>query len=615
MKKACKLTFISLILFISMLALFSCKMRAEQESLTSRFEIIDSLIYQNLFKDALSELKKMEKSCYDSWSYLGVYKRYQQLGESTDAEKLLKKALKKNSKNPELVAVYSVFLLRENRLDEALKLSEQLAGTKYGSIFSEAVLCDIRRNPEVNNYKDQKYYSIYLDAYKSSMNPLWIRNCAVFNLENGQFDAAASLLPEYYTNTEDAYFWALVLYDSGKYYEAVHALNAANRFLSGYSITKTESTNNKNITPVKISALQSDAYMAASDFESAEEIRRVLLDEKKNLENLSAEDENLMQILFVNSAVYALNIGDDEEASDMLLYSVDRWPTFSPAIILYSDFAYNSNLERKEDEEQEALRKAGLASLEMEKYDSRIKIPLSDALYRLDSALKESNDPKLYIKRLDLKYKMNKEYTVKEKTADLWNILEESYTKEDKQEQLLVQYVISYLLQTKQDEDAFVLFEKYIANTYKFDEKEDFWKQFERILPSVGTKMVEFGAWFAAENKMLDEAVRLYEYCVYESSGLLAEGVVAPSATTEVCMNLADIYFTIGKAKKALDLYGKAAGRESHRYIRSEIFYRIACIYVAEGDTKSALKAAEFASSLYPENARAALLKSKLKVK
>ena len=96
-----------------------------------------------------------------------------------------------------------------------------------------------------------------------------------------------------------------------------------------------ESTNNKNITPVKISALQSDAYMAASDFESAEEIRRVLLDEKKNLENLSAEDESLMQILFVNSAVYALNIGDDEEASDMLLYSVDRWPTFSPAIILY----------------------------------------------------------------------------------------------------------------------------------------------------------------------------------------------------------------------------------------------------------------------------------------
>ena len=97
--------------------------------------------------------------------------------------------------------------------------------------------------------------------------------------------------------------------------EAVHALNAASRFLSGYSINKTESRNNKNITPVKIAALQSDAYMAASDFESAEEIRHALLDEKKNLENLSDEDESLMQILFVNSAVYALNYGNDEQAS------------------------------------------------------------------------------------------------------------------------------------------------------------------------------------------------------------------------------------------------------------------------------------------------------------
>ena len=612
MKKANKLTLILLISFISVLALSSCKLKAEQESLTARFEIIDSLIHENLFKDALTELKRTEKVCYDSWSYLGVFKRFQQLDEKAEAEKTIKKALKKNGKNPELIATYSVFLLRQNRIDEALKLSEALAGTKYGSIFSEAVLRNIRNETTPDYYKDQKYYQVYLDAYKTSLNPVWIRNCAVFNLKNGQFDNAASLLPEYYTNTEDAYFWALVLYDSGKYYEAVHALKAADSFLSGYKIDKVES-GKEIITKVKISALQSDAYMAASDFEGAEEIRKKLLEQKDSLKSLSDEDESLMQILYVNSAVYALNNGKQNDAADMLLYSVDRWPTFSPAIILYSDLAYNSNVERVEDEEQAALRKAGLASLEMERYDSRIKIPLSDALYRLDCALKESNDPRLYIKRLDLKYKINNEYSVKEKTADLWNLLEESYTKEDKYEQLLIQYVVSYLLQTKQSDDAFMLFQKYITSTYNFDEKEDFWKQFERILAAVDVKLAEFGAWFAADKKMIDEAVRLYEYCVYESSGLLAEGVVAPTATTETCMNLADIYYTIGKSKKALDLYGKAAGRESNKYIRSEIFYRIACIYVAQGDNKSALKAAEFSSSLYPDNARASLLKSRLK--
>ena len=67
------------------------------------------------------------------------------------------------------------------------------------------------------------------------------------------------------------------------------------------------------------------------------------------------------------------------------------------------------------------------------------------------------------------------------------------------------------------------------------------------------------------------------------------------------------------KKDKALDLYGKAAGRESNNEKRSELFYRIACIYSAEGDIKNALRSAEYASSLYPENARASILKDRLK--
>ena len=78
-------------------------------------------------------------------------------------------------------------------------------------------------------------------------------------------------------------------------------------------------------------------------------------------------------------------------------------------------------------------------------------------------------------------------------------------------------------------------------------------------------------------------------------------------------MNLAEIYVAERKREKALDLYGRAAGRESRNSTRSEIFYRIARIYVAMGDTKNALRSAEYASSLYPENARASVLKEKLK--
>lgn len=138
--KRCIFTFVlfSLILF----CFSSCRMRAEQNSLTSQFNVIDALVMQNQMQSALKELKKAEKRAFDSWSYLGIYKRYVTLGDSVRAEKLLKKALKKNSGNEELLAVYAVFLMREGRLADCLKVAEKLRGTKYASIYSECILRD-----------------------------------------------------------------------------------------------------------------------------------------------------------------------------------------------------------------------------------------------------------------------------------------------------------------------------------------------------------------------------------------------------------------------------------------------------------------------------------------
>ena len=75
-------------------------------------------------QSALKELKKAEKRAYDSWSYIGIYKRYINIGDSLRAEKLLKKALKKNADNEELLALYSMFLMREGRLGECQKVAE-----------------------------------------------------------------------------------------------------------------------------------------------------------------------------------------------------------------------------------------------------------------------------------------------------------------------------------------------------------------------------------------------------------------------------------------------------------------------------------------------------------
>ena len=597
-----------------LLCLSSCSMKAEQKSLTSQFEVVDALISQNQLPSALKELKKIEKNAFDSWSYIGIYKRYARLGQTNSAEKILKKALKKNSDNEELLAVYSNFLLRHNRLEDASKYTEKLRGTKYASLNSEVFL----RNALASNlasgtsfYNDENFYQIYLDAYKGSRNPIWLRNCAVCNLVRGFYDAAVSIVPEAYADVDDAFFWALVQYDSGRFYECLDSTEKAKNLLKNYSDKSRFKTSD-----IQLAALESDSYMAVSDIEKSELSRRDIV---MNLDSLTVrkDDEDTLPVLVLNSAIWARNQGLDERCADLLFYMVNRWENYTPSIILYSDFAYTSNLQRKEDDEILALRRAGISSLEMTEYDNRRKIPLSDAVYRIEKAYAVTKDPYLSIAKLDLHYKMNPEIASSEKTRDLWVILEDSYDENEKFKTLLVQYGLNFLLRTKQYEDAYHLFTRYIedVNVVLLGTKEQdlfSWDSFLENLRLYDISIVEFAAWFAAYYHMRDEAIRLYEYCVYESGGILEEGFISPNVSIASCMNLAEIYVSEHQKDKALDLYGRAAGRESRNSVRSEIFYRIARIYASQGDNKNALRSAEYASNLYPENARASLLKDKL---
>ncbi len=606
-----KTFFATILLFSLILFCFSgCSSRAEQKSLTSQFDVIDALIMQNQMQSALKELKKTEKRAFDSWSYIGIYKRYMMLGESGLAEKLLKKALKKNGNNQELLAVYTNFLLRGNRLDEAEKLAEKLRGTKYASLYSELILRNAyKKFPEegYGYYQKQEFYQIYLDAYKTSKNPIWLRNCAIHNLVDGDYSLAAQLLPEAYKDADDAFFWAMVTYDAGRYYDTINALDSSRRLMTGY-----ENLHPFKTTKIQQIALESDAYIAVSEMEAAESARRDVI---INLDDFKVKpaDEALLTNVILNSAIWAGNQGLDGQSADLLFYVVNRWPDCVPALILYADFAYRSNLEREEDPEIAALRKAGIRTIEMEKYDNRRKIPLSDAVYRIDASLKRQDNAYLSIAKLDLKYKTDKNISEKDKNRDLWYMLENNINEDGEYQMLLVQYSLNFLLNTKQYDDAWTLFQSFVMDKAEYDSKRDFWEQFIEKVRSYDLPVVEFGAWFAAHFKLADEALRLGEYCVYESAGLLDDGFISPKADISACMNLADIYFSLGKKSQALDLYGKAAGRESRVARRSEIFYRIANIYAGTGDIKNALRSAEYAASLYPENARASLLKDKLK--
>lgn len=564
-------------------------------------------------QSAIKELKKVEKRAYDSWSYIGIYKRFILIGEQNLAEKIIKKALKKNKQNQELLAVYTNFLLRQNRLEDAGKYAEKLRNGNYASLYSELVLRESQKQVTDQGayafYQNEDFYQIYLDAYKGSKNPIWLRNCAVYNLTQGLYNQASLLNPPAYADVDDAYFWGLCLYDAGKYNFAIEALEKAHKFYSDYDNKKQFKCNE-----IQIVALESDAYMAVSDFEQADLVRSCVVN---NIDTVFADikDDTLLPLIMVNSAIYAKNQMSEDYFADLLFYIVNRWPDYVPALILYSDFAYTSNLEKKEDDEVAALRRAGIKSLEMEKYDSRRKIPLSDALYRIDQSLKRKADPYLSITKLDLKYKTDPKLSEKDKYRDLWVLLEDNYIEGEIYHTLLVQYALNFLLTTKEYDDAWNLFYKFTTSHGKYDVKRDFWEQFIEQMKYYDLPIVEMAAWFASDLKKTNEAIRIYEYCVYESAGLLEDGLISPLVSSASCMNLANIYFSIGKKDRALDLYGKIAGREVNNAKRSEIFYRIACIYSALGDIKNALRSSEYASSLYPENERASVLKDKLRAK
>ena len=597
------------IFFISFLFCFAgCQLKAEQKSLVDLFSNIDNIIKQGDLGSAESELKKIEKHAKDKSSCLGIYKRYIQLGDIVSAEKVLSKGLKYNSDSDELAAVYTKFLIDNDRLDEAEKAGSQLIGTKYSSLYSEVVLKKSLNISFAENTKD--FYDIYYSAYLGSKNPVWIKNCAILDLKFGNYDRIAELAPASFADVDDAFFWALALYDAGRYYEAINILEKAKEIRENYNSKENDNFKTSFIEQV---ALLSDAYMSVSDIDSAEKVRMELILKLDNInEDISETDNNLLPIIMTNSAIWAYNQGENDRCADFLFYIVNKWPDCVPALILYSDFAYNSNLNRKESLEVLALREAGLSTIEMEKYDNRRKIPVSDAKYRVESSLKRTDNPYLSIVQLDLKYKTDKSLSVKDKNRDLWKLLEDSFETSKEYKSLLIQYALNSLLSTKQYDDAWSIFQNYVFSISDFSSDDDFWTAFINNVNSYDLSIVEFGAWFAAYEQLGKEALNLYEYCVY-GEDKHSDNFISINAPTSACMNLANIYESTGSIDKALDLYSRISGRESKKSLRSEIFYRIASIYVSVGDIKNALRSVEYAYELYPENIRASLLKDSLK--
>ena len=629
------------VLFVAGIFFASCS-KSDDASFMSAMESVDIFIKSGDTAEAMRLLKKSEKKAFSSFARIGIFRRYLQMGEEKRAESVLKTVLKKLPENPELTAIYSHFLIRKNRLPEAVELSKTLEGTKYGSIRSEAIMKTLLQSEDLSDFSSpffsQEISSAYYDTYVGTNDSRWLRNCALIYLLRGEYSMASSLQREL-EDSQDALFWAFVQYDSGNYDIAAHNLEQVSSPMLRSSA----------------SLLASDAYMMLGDEESAEESRELYIDSAKK------SGAKMIPSILVNSSLYSFRHEQYRKSYEYLIDAFVTEPDYIPALISYGKLSWKDSQPLQMTELEKALRKTSLRTNKMREYDERPKFTIADALYRMEETLERESraglkhDDDLIVERLSLYLKNNPELNLTQRTAVIWNELEQNQLGTNLYPPHLVQFAVQKFLSYGLIDEGRELFMNFIDAkfdlNYRMKQTEagteekvtvDIFggKKVEKVpvIPESVARLafgdraadktdrmevweVEFAAYFSLLEKNISAAKRLYEYVIFETGGVKRANSsgnitsVSPLSASSSAANLAMIYSSTGERKKALDLYSLAAGKTKSPQVKSKLLYRAAKIQVDLGDLDGAKTSLAYSLSLDRSNADARLLKRELDAK
>ena len=601
----------------------SCSSKSRAMSMTSALDEADRYIAQGYPKDALKILGDCEKKIMSPMDAIGVYKRYLALDQKKAAEKILKNSLKKNPDNLELNAVCASFLKNSGKSAEAFKLAKKLRGSKYGGLYSEMsfdFLLQEQAERDRGFYLSQEMQALYVDAYNASGDNAWLRNAALCALAKGEYGDAEAFVPQSLQSPSDAYFWALVYYDNKKFGEAAECLLQAQELLQ-----KNESrffdgiATRRKVGPIETASLLSDCYALMGEEKEAEKVRgeliaRLTMGAESDAAEIGAT-ESLLGTMYLNSALYALQRNDDRAAYNTLTFVTQKWPDFVPALIAYGNFAYNSSRRIMDDPLTKSLRDAGVVSTDMKRFDELPRVSVSDALLRMKESIARTHNDSLYVAALELEDKIDSSSDERTRLARMYRVLERNAIATDLYPAEIAQYATHTLLRHDRYDEARQLFNKYLIARYKLGADRDVEEDLVLNLAKMQIWEVEYAAYFAARERQTDLTKRLYEYAVYESgfSSSYSGTEISPAAATQSAVNLAMIYSSTKNKDKALELYGRAQSRASDNYLRSEIMYRLACVYDAKKEEAAAVKSLEYSLYLNPANGKARLLLQKYK--
>ncbi len=537
-----------------------------------QLDIIDSCIAQKQTDEALNLLKKAEKSALSERQRVSVVKRYSHIGAGNRYQEYLKESVKKLPESAALTALYTECLINRGRYSEALPYAQRLKNTSYESIYAQLLLLDTDTEKAFQN---SSYIGIYEEAYRMTGDSRWLKNAAVLTVRDGDVAKAVSFTPKRVTAQDDPYFWALLNYYAGRYGQCAGLCQIA--FDTEYK--------------TKAQILCSDAYIMMGEIEQARLYWETSIQQCHRM-NIAAPKE-----MYKNLSRYYVKAGNFGAAKETLFAMVTAYPDYAAGLADYGNFALlTQQTATPPGAYTSTLQSHGLETLLLQNTNSLPTIPVSDALYRIHTALTNNSfdDDRLLIAYTRLNWQESG-FTEDECKSDIWRILEENRENE-KRYALLTRFAICWFLRHHQEPTALSLFADYCAAKYGTN-------NLEHMASSLADWECEIAAYFELRQNNIVVAQELYENYLFNRKN---------SGNSRISLNLGALYQAVNRPNDALNLYSTIAGLETNQNILSEVHYRIAGIQSDRGDKNSALTSVQYSLQLNPENYRARMLYSLL---
>ena len=603
--------------------LFSCSAHYEGGSVTSLLDAADRYIQAGDADSAFSALSQAEKQAVSTYERLGVYKRYLSLGDYGRAEKTIKNAIKKDSSSKELYAVYGNLLIDQNKISKALKITKNLSGTKYASVYAEAFLRNAaesgksanelfgsratkedklwKKDPARKNelFYDSRFSTIYHDAYLGTGKYRWNWNAAAVQMKRGHYMEGAALYPGRASDMDDALFWGLVFFDAGLYSQSLEAMEPHQNedFPAGVLI--------------QFRALLADDYYVLSKDEDAERVRNQLLSMDSENDLSSPVSSLYLPQAYVNSANYARNEDDEVLEYKRLEKVVTLFPDYMPGLASYGEFALRRQGRPADDMMTAHIRAAGLSTRIMEEESAIPDISVDDALGLIRAAKEKDSSPEMMVLEQQLVINSEKGMENSKKASKVWPLFEKNELGPGLYPEEIMRFALITLLECGKNDEAKDLFERYeqAAHTDQNEEDPKKRKKIPKFIPSAHLDELELwecemAGWFAVYDGDIDTAKNVYEHImeIYSARSPVNRASGQNEAVVTAGINIGNIYSADKLYSVALEYLNKASARAGDPGTKAEILYRLGKQSYYLKDYHSAVRSLKYSLTLDPTN-------------